>query len=110
MQNKAKASPCTIWAERNGSVGTAVGLNTLVKPKVTGSNPGVPHNDCTQWRNMTKGPADPAMRGVGASDGRIFRNLLYLYRKTVNISPNLAFGRREIRLLYKKLQGAPKRL
>ena len=48
---------------------------------------------------------------VRLADGRSVRgahfkpNLLFLYRKTVNISRNLAFGRREKNWWYKKLLG-----
>ena len=52
---------------------------------------------------MTK--SDPAMR----KEGCIFPVFsVFIPKKNVNISPNLAFGRREKKIGYKKLQGAPK--
>ena len=40
--------------------------------------------------------------------GAFFPNLLFLYRKTVNISLNLAFGRREKNLGVQKASGGAK--
>ena len=57
-------------------------------------------------RGVTPRSAKSAKRTGGASGGRIFPNLLFLYRKTLNISRNLAFGRRENVVVQKASGGA----